>query len=71
VTALSDDIIRGTEAIGREIGVSRTEVRNLIRDTNIPIFRLGNVTFARRSALLLWLQMLEWKALRRQSDKTA
>ena len=66
--ALSDDILRGMEAIARELGVTRKQVWHMARTTNIPIFRIGILHCARRSTLTLWIAAMEYSALRRLPD---
>jgi hypothetical protein len=55
---LSDDILRGADAIAEFIygeGASRRKVYYLAECSRLPVFRLGSMLCARKSVLLGWI----------------
>lgn len=56
--AFATDILRGGDAIAEFIygdPVRKRSIYHLVRTAQLPVFRLGNVICARRSALIAWI----------------
>ena len=53
------DLLFGTRAIARYMGLSRGQARSLVVSRQIPCFELGGVTCARRSSIQRHLLALE------------
>jgi hypothetical protein len=56
---LRDDIIRGAQSIGAEIGETASFVYHAHKMRRLPTFKLGKVICARRSRLLLHIEEME------------
>ena len=66
------DILRGAEAIAQFLyddGTRRRSVYNLVKTTQLPVFRLGATICARRSALITWITEQENKRKSRLIEK--
>jgi hypothetical protein len=62
LASLSDDILRGADAIAEFFFGSRRERRkiyHLAESGQLPVFRMGAVLCARRSRLLAWIEAQE------------
>lgn len=65
--ALSDDLLRGAEAIADYLygdSTQRRKVYHLAETSRLPIFRLGSVLCARRTVLLHWINEQEQRGYR-------
>jgi hypothetical protein len=64
---LSDDLLRGAEAIADYLygdPTQRRKVYHLAETSRLPIFRLGSVLCARRTVLLHWINEQEQRGYR-------
>ncbi len=64
---LSDDLLRGADAIAEFFFGSRTERRkiyHLAESSRLPVFRMGSVLCARKSRLLSWIEEQEQQGIR-------
>ena len=71
--ALSDDLLRGADAIADYLygdATQRRKVYHLAETSRLPIFRLGSVLCARRTVLLHWINEQEQRGYR-QSRKAS
>ncbi len=55
-TGEKPDLLCGYGAIGKFLGLSAWQVERQDAPGNIPTFKVGRLTCARRSTLLLWLK---------------
>ena len=51
------DLLRGLEAIGEYLGVSRHQIKHMIQTTDLPTFKIGHHVCALRSRLDAWLAL--------------
>ena len=66
---LSDDLLRGAEAIADFLygdSTQRRKVYHLAESSRLPIFRLGSVLCARRTVLLHWITEQEQRGWRQR-----
>ncbi len=62
VRPLSDDLLRGADAIAEFFFGSRSERRkiyHLAETSRLPVFRMGSVLCAKKSKLLSWIEEQE------------
>ncbi len=59
VDNVANDLLRGAENIAEFLGITRRSVYYYAERGELPIFRLGNQLFARRSKLLQHISHLE------------
>lgn len=59
---LSDDMLRGADAIADFMGMKRRQIYHLTETSRLPVFRVGSVLCARRSTLLGWVEDQELRA---------
>ena len=45
--------------LSKYLKVSQSGIRNLVRNKSIPIFRIGNRIYAKRSSIDLWINKQE------------
>lgn len=67
--SLSDDILRGAEAIAEFMlgdPKKRRQVYHLAQMKRLPVFRLGSTLCARRSTLIAWIEDQETNAMKTQ-----
>jgi hypothetical protein len=65
VERIADDLLRGAEEIGNEIGYTRSQIYHAHRTGTLPIFVVGNLLHARRSRLREHFASLEQKSIER------
>jgi hypothetical protein len=66
---IADDLLREAEAISEFLfgdKAHRRRIYHLAKTSGLPIFKLGNVLCARRSALIEWIETQERAALRKE-----
>jgi len=52
------EVLRGTESVGRFLGVSSRRVGELVKDRGLPLHQLGLHKVATKRQLLAWLEAL-------------
>lgn len=62
--SLRDDLLTGGAEIADFLSIHRTLVYRMVRTGQLPVFRMGRVLHARRSALLSHVAKLEGQATR-------
>ncbi|MEY9168257.1 hypothetical protein ABIE78_006376 [Sinorhizobium fredii] len=65
------DILTGTKAIARFLGMSPRQISWHDEQGNLPTFRIGRTVAARKSTLLQWVQDQEKEQARRGAKKRA
>jgi excisionase family DNA binding protein len=60
---LSDDLLRGADAIARYMGLSRRAIYHLVATSRLPVCRVGSTICARRSILTVWIEAQERQAV--------
>jgi hypothetical protein len=63
----SDDLLRKAEEIAKFLRVSTRYVHHLVSTTNLPVFKMGGITCARKSVLIKYFE--EQENRRRASTK--
>jgi hypothetical protein len=67
---LSDDILRGAEAIAIYLfgdATFRRSIYHLVETSRLPIFRMGSVLCARKSVIETWIAEQERRGWRREA----
>lgn len=56
---ISNDVLRGGDAIADYLGLTRRQAYHAIAAGHIPTFRVGAIVCARKSTLLSWIAKQE------------
>lgn len=59
---LSDDLLRGADAIAAFLGMPRRAVYHSVSKGHLPHFRIGETVCARKSTLMAWIAEQEGRA---------